>query len=363
MKRILLILSLYCFVIAQISESPAEIDYSNSFAASDFIGEELSLDEDIYGSPDNDGVSAQPFDDPVSGGSADDSYLDDLIGDQPVIERTPAAPAVTSDQIPEEPQMQESEPDIPMAVEQPSTATAPVRNYSSSPDIDPEEIRIQETPDIPQFSHKSHIEDVGAECVQCHQTLFSELVKGYRVGPSMKEICSQCHNGTDAPSELLAGFSDEKKYVKAEMSLFSHTKHIEHTEKCTSCHTDIYSPLKKIKSPPPMSDCMKCHNNHKASGNCRQCHEDTKKLKPRSHNPRWVYRNGHGTRARYNQKKCRECHAEQECNLCHRGQSSFAVHRPGYKLTHGMDARRRVSNCAYCHDVEYNCAQCHTRKR
>ncbi|MBN1760357.1 MAG: cytochrome c3 family protein [Chitinispirillaceae bacterium] len=235
--------------------------------------------------------------------------------------------------------------------------------YSSSPDFSVDEARVQETPDIPKFSHKDHIEDVGAECVQCHQTLFSELVRGYKIGPSMKEICSQCHNGTDAPAELLVGFSDEKKYVKPTMPLFSHTTHIQHTEECNTCHTDIYKPLKKIQKVPPMKLCMDCHDNRKANSSCTVCHEHPGKLKPRSHTARWVYRNGHGTDARYNRRECLECHTDRECNQCHRGQSSFSVHRPGYEFSHGMDARTRTSNCAYCHDTENSCVQCHTRKR
>ena len=236
-------------------------------------------------------------------------------------------------------------------------------SYSSSPDDDIDEARVQETPDIPKFSHKAHIEDVGAECVQCHQTLFSELVRGYKVGPSMKEICSQCHNGTDAPAELLAGFSDEKEYIKPTMPLFSHTTHIQHTEKCNTCHKDIYKPLKKIRKVPPMKLCMGCHDNRTAEASCAVCHEHPDQLKPKSHNARWVYRNGHGNDARYNRKECFECHAERECNECHRGQSSFEVHRPGYRFSHGMDARTRTVNCAYCHDTENSCIKCHTRKR
>jgi len=223
--------------------------------------------------------------------------------------------------------------------------------------------RVQETPDIPNFSHKAHIEDIGAECVQCHQTLFAESVRGIKQGPSTKEICSQCHNGTDARSEVLAGFSDEKKYVKTYLPLFSHTKHNQYTEECITCHTDIYKKLKKIKNPPPMDRCMGCHNDRKADSDCKVCHENPNKLKPKTHTSRWVYRNGHGKSARNNKKECTSCHAEHECNTCHRGQTTFDIHRPGYKYSHGMDARQRTVNCGYCHNATYSCAQCHERNR
>jgi len=232
----------------------------------------------------------------------------------------------------------------------------------NSPDLS-EEARIQETPDIPNFSHKAHIEDVGAECVQCHQTLFAESVRGIKTGPSMKEICGQCHNGTDAPSELLAGFSDEKKYVRTNLPKFSHTTHQQHTEKCTVCHTDIYGKLKDIKIPPPMNRCSGCHNDQRANSDCKVCHENPEKLKPKSHTSQWVYRNGHGKTARLNQKECKSCHTDRDCDACHRGQTPFEVHRPGYRFTHGMDARQRVVNCGYCHDAKYSCTQCHERKQ
>lgn len=236
------------------------------------------------------------------------------------------------------------------------------KNYGDSPELS-EEARVQETPDIPNFSHKAHIEDVGAECVQCHQTLFAESVRGIKKGPSMKEICSQCHNGTDARSEVLAGFSDEKKYVKTTLPLFSHTKHNQHTEKCNACHTDIYKKVNQIQTPPPMDQCMGCHNDHRADSDCKVCHEHPEELKPKSHTARWVYRNGHGKKARLNQKECRDCHTEQQCTACHKGQTTFDIHRPGYKYSHGMDARQRTVDCGYCHDATISCAQCHERSR
>ena len=372
MKRLIFILILSCFVVAQV-DNPSG-DFGDAFS-------------DEAQPPDQQAPAAAPVD--------GDSFLDALIGNEPITPPPPppaderVAPASVQDgSVPSEPvEAQSSEtvsgdsfeelpssapvsggPDLDEPVQKTGSGgdagtKPPARNYSSSPDIDPEEARVQETPDIPLFSHKDHIENVGVECVQCHQTLFSEMVRGYKAGPSMKEICSQCHNGSDAPAEVLAGFSDEKKYVKVTMPLFSHTKHLEHTEKCNACHKDIYQELKKIKKVPPMALCMDCHNNRKASGSCSECHEKPERMKPKSHTARWLYRNGHGTDARYNRKQCRSCHSDRECNECHRGQSSFAVHRPGYKFSHGMDARTRTVNCGYCHDTENSCVQCHIRKR
>jgi predicted CXXCH cytochrome family protein len=263
---------------------------------------------------------------------------------------------------PSGPDLEETPPVTP--VKRPVRKHAPVARSvrSVTPDM-VQEARVQETPDIPNFSHKAHIEDVGAECVQCHQTLFTESVRGIKSGPSMKEICSQCHNGTDAPTEAIAGFSDEKKYVKTHLPLFSHTVHIQNTEKCIVCHTDIYGDLKKIETPPPMTRCNGCHNNHRANSSCKVCHENPNTLKPKSHTSRWVYRNGHGKDARLRQNECRSCHAERDCNACHRGQNTFQVHSPGYKFTHGIDARQRSVNCGYCHDAQFSCVQCHERKR
>jgi hypothetical protein len=318
MKRILILLSLYCFVIAQYDESGTYPD--------DYPGGSLSAD----------GAVMQP--------------------QTPTPEPSPAQSGSYT-----------------------AESTPVSRQYSSSPELSPStsggsslgnedipddlEARIGKTPDIPLFSHRAHIEDVGAECVQCHQTLFAELVRGYKIGPPMKEICGQCHNGETAREEVLAGFTNEKKYVKPTMPLFSHTKHIQYTERCYTCHRDVYGELKKIKKVPPMSLCVECHNNHQANSDCKVCHENVNELKPVSHTPRWLCRNGHGVKARFAQDKCSECHTDRECDACHRGQSSFAVHRPGYRYAHGMDARQRVANCTYCHDSERSCAQCHMRSR
>lgn len=339
MKRMLILLSLYCFVVAQYDDS-----YDNTATE----------------------MSAQDQAD-------SDAMLDQFISDAPIVEQqAEAAPAEVAQEAPEiesvpensdsgtaaESVQQQYEPTVSPADISTSTTT-----YGADGLPDDLEAKIGQTPDIPEFSHREHVEDIGAECVQCHQTLFAELVRGYKVGPSMKEICSQCHNGEDAREEVIVGFSDEKKYVKPTMPLFSHTTHIQYTEECVACHKDVYGELKKIKKVPPMSLCSECHNNHQANRSCKVCHENVNELKPKSHTPRWVYRNGHGVQARFADEKCSECHEERECNQCHRGQSSFAVHRPGYKHSHAMDARQRVSNCGYCHDTELSCARCHTRNR
>jgi hypothetical protein len=358
MKRILILLSLYCFVVAQYDESG---EYYDNTATE---------------------MSAQDQTDR-------DAMLDQFISDAPVVEQqAETAPAEVAQEAPVTESAPENsdygtiaEPVVRQrygatAAETPTAASSPVYQGSSSPDITsstttynsdelPEdlEVKIGQTPDIPQFSHRAHVEDVGAECVQCHQTLFAELVRGYKIGPPMKEICSQCHNGEDAREEVIVGFSDEKKYIKPTMPLFSHTTHIQYTERCYTCHRDVYGELKKIKKVPPMSLCSECHNNHQANRNCNVCHENVDEIKPKTHTSRWVYRNGHGVQARFADDKCAECHEERECNQCHRGQSDFAVHRTGYRHSHGMDARQRVSNCGYCHDTELSCAQCHTRNR
>ncbi|MBN1576840.1 MAG: cytochrome c3 family protein [Chitinispirillaceae bacterium] len=402
MKRILFLLFLFCFVFAQSDDAFPDDPFSEMRESG------ISAEEELFGDVPlgSDQSQPTPVEPPPAESSppaapADDSFLDDIIGKQPIITQPSAPPPAAAEPAPPEPAAQPAAA-VPVVTQPPVSAPVvappavsptptkpvsplvagsgpdinepPVRNavtrqpsadtgikYSSTPDIDV--AAVQETPDIPQFSHRKHIKDIGAECVQCHQTLFSESVRGIKTGPPMKEICSQCHNGTDAPAEVLVGFSEEKKYVKTHVPLFSHTKHLEHTERCTICHIDIFGELKKIKIPPPMPVCTECHNNDEANANCRVCHEDPSKLKPRSHTPRWVYRNGHGTDARYNQAQCRDCHVDRECSQCHRGQSTFGVHRPGYKYSHGMDARQRVVNCGYCHDLENSCAKCHERIR
>lgn len=325
--------------------------------------------------------------------SQEEALLDELLSESPE-EESAHSPVMQNEELPIPDAPPEPYDEIPATLSQPETnpplqeqesttiPETPSYKFSSSPDIAPsdnsrdvgtqtysaspeisEEARIQESPEIPNFSHQDHIEGVGAECVQCHQTLFAESVRGIKSGPSMKEICSQCHNGSDAPSELLAGFTDEKKYVRTYMPLFSHTTHMEHTEKCIVCHDDIYGKMKEIEVPPPMNRCSGCHNDQRANADCKACHEHPERLKPKSHTSRWVYRNGHGKMSRLNKKECSACHTDRQCSACHKGQTTFEVHRPGYKFSHGMDARQRIVNCGYCHDAKFSCTQCHVRRR
>lgn len=291
------------------------------------------------------------------------SFLDDIISKEPVVTE-PQVKTDTTIKREEKIEGEKTEKEISNEPEPRVEETTSTKDVLSTTELDKIDLsKIQQRPDIPLFSHRQHIEDMSIECVQCHQTLFSESIRGIKVGPSMKEICSQCHNGKDAPAEHIAGFSDEKSYVKIHMPLFSHAKHIEYTEKCNICHRDIYGELRKIKIPPPMSICSECHNNRKANGSCKVCHENTSKLKPKSHTKKWVFRYGHGTEAKYNSKKCDQCHSEKECYLCHRGYTSFKVHKAAYKYSHGMDAKQRVVNCAHCHDLNNSCVKCHTGKR
>ena len=368
----MILLSLYCFVVAQYDEPGEQYDTNTpELTEQDLAERDAMLDEFITDAP----VIEQGTETAPAGN----------VAPTPVMEPAPApgmSPNEPNNEVVQEnynenteayPAYQQSQP---AAAEVPSAAPTPTYQGSSSPDITSStttygsdelpsdlEVKIGQTPDIPEFSHQEHVEDLGAECVQCHQTLFAELVRGYKIGPPMKEICSQCHNGEDAPEEVIVGFSDEKKYVKPMMPLFSHTSHMQYTEDCITCHRDVYGELKDIKNVPPMSLCSECHNNHQANRSCIVCHEDVNDIKPKDHTTRWVYRNGHGVQARFLDDKCSECHEERECNQCHRGQSSFSVHRPGYKHAHSMDARQRVSNCGYCHDTELSCARCHTRNR
>lgn len=362
MKRIvsfslLLITIIVYFVIAQMEPLPEalpEADGENSKVS----GEESTyLSVDTNATPSTDQLTKQ------------NNFLDEIISKEPVITPSKVDTQEVNTIKGQGASTQESGESGSIEKDGGKEYTEPQEISISKPEsmdsVDIEKmalLRIQQRPDIPLFSHRQHIDDMGIECVQCHQTLFAESVRGVKVGPSMKEICSQCHNGKDAPVEHIAGFSDEKSYVKIHMPLFSHAKHIEYTEKCNTCHRDIYGPLRKIKIPPPMSICSECHNNSKASRNCMVCHEDPSKLKPKSHTKRWTLRYGHGTDAKYNSKKCYECHLEKECYLCHRGYTSFKVHKPAYKYSHGIDAKQRVVNCAHCHDLNNSCTKCHTGK-
>ncbi|MDL2266881.1 cytochrome c family protein [Desulfovibrio sp. OttesenSCG-928-G15] len=126
------------------------------------------------------------------------------------------------------------------------------------------------------FSHKVHIETVGASCADCHSFRADGSFTGY---PDMQS-CANCHSdvltpkpGPGASKAELATYEAEKTFVEeyvktgAEVPWAKHQKqpdnvffsHAAHFSKCFSCHLTMKGDLNLGRPESPEKLCMTCH--------------------------------------------------------------------------------------------------------
>lgn len=237
------------------------------------------------------------------------------------------------------------------------------------------------------FSHKYHIEEVGADCSDCHLNVHGSSSSDTNLLPKMEQ-CYSCHVEEDTEcsvchvSEDYVEFENPKRDYK-----FNHSAHgTEREDVCSTCHKGIEKvDLATFKQIPEMEYCMGCHNDTEASGDCSVCHFETEiaQLRPSSHLPDWTL--SHSEEARFSENECAACHTESFCQDCHdvdelitvtgermdffspnvasvdeeKGQALQKVHGLDYRYTHSFDAKGKTFDCAVCHEMNDFCATCH----
>jgi len=132
------------------------------------------------------------------------------------------------------------------------------------------------------FNHVLHIEDVGAECTDCH--LYA--LNGERATIPNLQTCADCHFEPIGESEdearLVAYLEAEdpipwqKVYWVPDHVYFSHRRHTSAAEiECASCHGAVgerTEPLTRPLVSMTMTKCMECHDRSGASNDCIVCH-------------------------------------------------------------------------------------------
>ncbi len=253
-------------------------------------------------------------------------------------------------------------------------------------------------PDIPEdhpsgikFSHKTHIQDLGAECATCHPSSATSKFSADNLR-STHDQCTTCHEEqltndcaychTD-PENIVARPAADREVI------FSHEGHLAMTGvDCATCHKGLNEAgLSTAKHLPDMATCNTCHNDRKATNTCESCHTDFVTLIPTDHK-RSDFLRTHRDEVRLGsmQASCQTCHSETFCQQCHQGAGLKAfrqkdvtveprpktstkdspkrttlqnVHELNYRFTHGIDARAKQSDCASCHSTETFCSTCH----
>lgn len=191
------------------------------------------------------------------------------------------------------------------------------------------------------MNHQFHLEDLGAQCTDCHRNISHDKITPVTNRPRM-EFCLQCHkaNRETCSTCHTKGHLNPPKQATARRSV------------CSKCHPRFED--KKIT----IYDIEFSHRRHLAKAiDCNKCHSNVEK---------------HGTiiRAR---NECIECHHSRpvsECQNCHGLQRSFYS---GRLDRFGLDKATPnpmygTVDCTNCHDIKkphsvvsvsVRCVACH----
>lgn len=168
------------------------------------------------------------------------------------------------------------------------------------------------------FDHAYHINQLGAECADCHQGLLEETVRSAGYLPAMDD-CMTCHNGMAAPRECAACHSTDRALL------------------APASHTAGWVKDHGFDADMPDASCMPCHT----VSDCQECHDGALLVKRMalgaSAQPLFA--------------------AQLEGN----GNVGEAVHGLNFRFLHGLEARGRASDCLTCHELDSGdfCAECH----
>ncbi len=195
-----------------------------------------------------------------------------------------------------------------------------------------------------QIPHKLHLEDVGAQCTDCHANIAHDNRSDITNRPHM-ERCIQCHTKSESTCN---------KCHKAGTIAPPRSSDISRT-KCSTCHEGFDQKTYDIY------DLQFPHQRHLARGiNCNNCHNNMEK---------------HGTIAA-SKNQCLECHHQKQkdvsCTQCHKSQAS--LFKGDFDLAHAGTSEAKPNQmygqvkCQDCHDltkkhsveqVSGQCTNCH----
>ncbi|NOY58832.1 MAG: hypothetical protein GXO75_07845 [Calditrichaeota bacterium] len=213
------------------------------------------------------------------------------------------------------------------------------------------------------FSHKYHVEEVGAECTDCHAAADSSMQPKDNLLPDM-ETCYSCHDEDTKCTVCHKDPDNAGVYprITSYISHFPHAKHIENEIECLNCHANVEKSENIYeKHLPPMTKCQSCHGDIQEPDYCSTCHAKGKDLKPEDHRLDWL--KAHGISQELNTENCTKCHTQNQCNDCHRSDNlDHKVHPLNFVNNHSLVAKGNIENCYTCHEEQLFCIDCHRQE-
>lgn len=273
-----------------------------------------------------------------------------------------------------------------------ATREAPLQSGTSARGFVPQAGQEEDRSKLIKFSHKLHVQDVGASCEDCHGSAKTSKRSSDNL-LAKQANCATCHED-EVKNNCTYCHVDEKNLVPfanpPREIIFSHEKHVgELNVKCETCHLGLEKvEYAGVANMPTMATCNTCHDNKKAANVCESCHTNFTTLVPSDHKVA-SFKKEHRQFVRVGAYDigCQTCHSVSFCQDCHEGANlvNFSnrkdaitqpsaksspddtqkkmvlqnVHTLNYRFTHGLDAKGRVSDCYSCHSQETFCAPCH----
>ena len=247
---------------------------------------------------------------------------------------------------------------------------------------------------VTTFSHKFHIEDVEAECTDCHVRVEESTVSSDFLVPMMDE-CGECHDVEDEDECATCHGEDgepEDTFAQPTRELsFNHKIHVESEIECTTCHVGIEASEAPSNSFfPKMTVCQTCHDGAQQHNTCETCHTQLALLRPQNHRwPDWKRQHKRFVVSGQHEKDCASCHAEAFCQECHSAAqivttvepiqrpllearqlqfsrtllTSQRIHENNYVFWHAIDHKAKTMECATCHNKQTFCNDCHNQQQ
>ncbi|MFW5741293.1 MAG: hypothetical protein ACOC1F_13105 [Myxococcota bacterium] len=237
----------------------------------------------------------------------------------------------------------------------------PKAKYSFDPTVT---YADQESPRHVYFSHSGHRDATEGQCTRCHQGVEKDSDTP-RILPDMATCLGNCHQDDYAEANCtLCHSASDLTQLRPETDI---------------AHGLDYVPRHQTDAARARNLCMACHNEQY----CTSCHDTSTGLRAElrrlddvhgtyQHEGDFVSR--HAIEARAKPSSCVGCHEPSSCDTCHveNGVSGNAIgsatpHPRGWIAGagnpnfHGRFARRRIIECASCHEQgpATNCIRCH----